>query len=246
MGEAAATERAIDDLRRRWGPGVVRRGVAAPLLVSARGCGVATLDALLGPRGLPDGLTLLRGPVGSGRTTVALRAVAATQRAGGATAWIDAARTFDPLEAATRGAALGALPIVVPAHVDEALAAAGALLAADAVDLLVLDLDGLRADIAALERLAARARRTGAALVAITGAAPLADLAIDYRVEAWLRYGADTVGRRIGATLGSGPRRGASAHFDIYEGRGVRADLRIGRLVAEEVPCARSTFTGHA
>ena len=94
-----------------------------------RGTGVAALDALLGRRGLPDGITLLRGALGSGRTTLALRALAATQTAGGAAAWIDASHSFDPLEAATRGVALRELPILVPLHTGEAIEMAGALLA---------------------------------------------------------------------------------------------------------------------
>ena len=165
MAESAARIEAVTRLQQRWGAGIIRRGVevgdAGLRVAPVRGTGVAALDALLGRRGLPDGLTLLRGGFGAGRTTLALRALAATQAAGGAATWIDAARSFDPLEAATRGVALRDLPILVPLHTGEALEMAGALLAADAADLLVLDLSlvrsaAVRSDV--LERLAARAR----------------------------------------------------------------------------------------
>ena len=68
------------------------------------------------------------------------RAVASIRAA----AWIDASHSFDPLEAATRGVALRELPILVPLHTGEAIEMAGAILAADAADLLVLDLSLVR------------------------------------------------------------------------------------------------------
>ena len=85
MGEAAAATEALARIQQRWGVGVIRRGrvVVDPQLrgLVVRSSGFAALDALLAPRGAPDGLTLLRGAVGSGRTTLALRTAAATQAA---------------------------------------------------------------------------------------------------------------------------------------------------------------------
>ena len=248
MAESAARIEAVTRLQQRWGAGIIRRGVevgdAGLRVAPVRGTGVAALDALLGRRGLPDGLTLLRGGFGAGRTTLALRALAATQAAGGAAAWIDAARSFDPLEAATRGVALRELPILVPLHTGEALEMAGALLAADAADLLVLDLSLVRSD--ALERLAARARRAGTSLLLLLDdAVPVhADAAVSCAVVSWLRVGADVIGRRLLLTMEAGPRTGATAIVDVYEGRGARADLRIGRLPIEEVACAPLRSTG--
>ena len=98
MAESAARIEAVTRLQQRWGAGIIRRGVevgdAGLRVAPVRGTGVAALDALLGRRGLPDGITLLRGGFGAGRTTLALRALAATQAAGGAAAWIDAARAL--------------------------------------------------------------------------------------------------------------------------------------------------------
>ena len=125
MGEAAAATEALARIQQRWGVGVIRRGrvVVDPQLrgLVVRSSGFAALDALLAPRGAPDGLTLLRGAVGSGRTTLALRTAAATQAAGGAVAWIDASHTFDGVEAAARGVQLTSLPIVMPFDINEAL-----------------------------------------------------------------------------------------------------------------------------
>ncbi|MFZ9767712.1 MAG: hypothetical protein ACO3C4_04400 [Candidatus Limnocylindrus sp.] len=253
MAESAARIEALTRLQQRWGAGIIRRGVevgdAGLRVAPVRGTGVAALDALLGRRGLPDGITLLRGALGSGRTTLALRALAATQAAGGAAAWIDASHSFDPLEAATRGVALRDLPILVPLHTGEAIEMAGAILAADAADLLVLDLSLVRGPAVrsdALERLAARARRAGTSLMVLLddAVAVHADAAVSCAVVSWLRVGGDLLGRRVLLTLTAGPRTGASGVVDVYEGRNARADLRIGRLPVEEVACAPLRSTG--
>lgn len=255
MGEAAAVLDAVTHLQQRWGADVIQRGVARAVarrgLVAMRSSGVRALDALLERRGIPDGLTLVRGALGSGRTTLALRCVAATQAVGGAAAWIDCARAFDPLEAASRGVQLRGMPIMVPAHARDAMEMAGALLAADAVDLLVLDLSTLRARAVrddVLERLAARARRAGAALLLIGDGATraAADLAIGCRTVSWLRAGGDVFGRTVELALHAGPRTGSVVRWPVYEARGPREDLRIGRIVAEEVACVPCISTGLA
>ena len=56
--------------------------------------------------------------------------------------------------------------------------------------------------------------------------------------------GADVIGRRLLLTMEAGPRTGATTVVDVYEGRGARADLRIGRLPIEEVACAPVRSTG--
>jgi hypothetical protein len=120
---------------------------------------------------------------------------------------------------------------------------AGALLAADAADLLVLDLSLVRGPAVrsdALERLAARARRAGTSLMVLLddAVAVHADAAVTCAVVSWLRVGGDLLGRRVLLTLTAGPRTGASGVVDVYEGCNARADLRIGRLPVEEVACA--------
>jgi hypothetical protein len=107
--------------------------------------GFPELDALLAVGGLPRaGTVVLRGSGSSGATTLALRTVAEAQAGGALVAWVDLARSLDPVEAVARGVRLEWLPVLVPGSVDEALAMAGSLLQARAVDLLVLDLAGTR------------------------------------------------------------------------------------------------------
>jgi RecA/RadA recombinase len=107
--------------------------------------GFPELDALLAAGGLPRaGTVVLRGNGSSGATTLTLRTVAEAQAGGALVAWVDLARSLDPVEAVARGVDLEWLAVLVPGSVDEALAMAGSLLQARAVDLLVLDLAGAR------------------------------------------------------------------------------------------------------
>ncbi len=121
-------------------PGEPERGVDRRISTGFPG-----LDALLTAGGLPRaGTVVLRGSGSSGATTLVLRTVAEAQAGGALVAWMDLARSLDPVEAVARGVRLEWLAVLVPDSVDEALAMAGSLLQARAVDLLVLDLAGAR------------------------------------------------------------------------------------------------------
>src|SRR4051812_22671354 len=93
--------------------------------------GFAALDAILGTGGVPRSATVaLRGSASSGKTTLALRLAAEAQETGSIVAWLDLARSFDPVEAVTRGVRPEWLVVLTPADLDEALAMSGSLLAA--------------------------------------------------------------------------------------------------------------------
>ncbi len=176
--------------------------------------GFAALDAILGPGGLPRTATVaLRGAASSGRTTVALRTAAEAQAGGAIVAWLDLARAFDPVEAVARGVRPEWLVVLTPADLEEALAMAGALLAARTVDLLVMDLpDGKDPAVAGkrvgdrLGRLAALARRAGTLLVILEPAGlgralaaaveEASGLRLELRRAGWIRLGRDVVGQR--------------------------------------------------
>ena len=103
------------------------------------------LDALLVGGGLPrPGTVALAGVGSSGSTTLAMRALAEAQDAGALAAWIDLSRSLDPVEAVARGVNLEWLAVLVPDGIGQALAMAGTLLQARAVDILVLDLGAAR------------------------------------------------------------------------------------------------------
>lgn len=109
--------------------------------------GFAALDAILGPGGVPRSTALaVRGDASSGKTTLALRLAAEAQETGSIVAYVDLARTLDPVEAVARGVRLEWLVVLEPASLDEALAMAGALISGRSVDLLIVDLPTERMD----------------------------------------------------------------------------------------------------
>jgi hypothetical protein len=103
--------------------------------------GFAALDAIIGTGGVPRSTALaVRGDASSGKTTLALRLAAEAQAAGSIVAYVDLARSLDPVEAVARGVRLEWLVVLEPTSLDEALAMAGALVTGRSVDLLIVDL----------------------------------------------------------------------------------------------------------
>jgi len=144
---------ALASLRTRWGaaaPRVIGTLAVAPEFEPESrpadtdrviGTGFAALDAILGPGGVPrDAAVALCGAPSSGQTTVALRLVAEAQAGGAIAAWVDLARSLDPVEAVARGVRLEWLVVLQPETPDEGIAMAGSLLAGRSVDVLVIDL----------------------------------------------------------------------------------------------------------
>jgi recombination protein RecA len=198
--------------------------------------GFAALDAILGPGGLPTSASVaIRGDGSSGRTTLALRVAAEAQAQGSVVAWLDLSRSFDPVEAVSRGIRLEWLVVITPADLDEGLRIAGSLLAGRSVDLLVLDLPGgrlARTDTPAkvadrLHRMAALARRAETLLLILDapglggGLSTAVDQSTGIRLElarrSWVRLGRDIIGQRTEALV---------AH-DRYGRPGRTATLRI-------------------
>lgn len=101
--------------------------------------GLTALDRSLAG-GLPRGcITEVFGGPSSGKTTLALLAVAYAQRNGLSAAWIDAERSFDPAYALHRGVNLERLPVARPNTAEESLEIARQLAASGGIDLLALD-----------------------------------------------------------------------------------------------------------
>ena len=219
----------------------LRRGVAPARgrPEPARGTlstGHPALDAALGD-GLPRGsLGLFEAELGTGATTLALHVLAATQRAGGLTAYVDLPGTLDPAAAVRLGLALEWLLIVHPGSAGEALELAAWLARSRLVDALVLDLEapgvstsGLRP---LLERLPGVLARTSATVLLLADR-PLRDAAmraagVRLRLErlAWLAVGRDLVGQRVRATVTrhrwAAP--GGQAELELWFGEGRRLD----------------------
>lgn len=102
--------------------------------------GALSLDIALGGKGLPRGrIVEIFGPESSGKTTVALHAVANAQKQGGVAAYIDAEHALDPGWAKRIGVDLEALLVSQPSNAEEALKIAEMLVKSNAVDVIVID-----------------------------------------------------------------------------------------------------------
>src|SRR5947209_4903977 len=102
--------------------------------------GSLSLDIALGGRGLPRGRVIeIYGAESSGKTTIALHAVANAQKAGGVAAYIDAEHALDPTWAKRLGVDLEGLLVSQPTFGEEALRIAEMLVRSNAVDIIVID-----------------------------------------------------------------------------------------------------------
>jgi recombination protein RecA len=119
---------------------IMQLGENAMMDVPGVPTGALSLDIALGGRGLPRGRIIeIFGPESSGKTTVALHAVANAQRQGGVAAYIDAEHALDPGWAKRLGVDLEGLLVSQPGHAEEALRIAEMLVKSNAVDMIVID-----------------------------------------------------------------------------------------------------------
>ena len=265
---------ALATLRDRWGGAAPRWGVARPpgraevvgaLAVApqpdpapatsderAISTGFRALDAILGLGGLPRAAaTALHGDGTSGKTTLALQAVAQAQAVGGIVAYLDLARSLDPVEAVARGVQLEWLVVLTPDSLEGALAMAAMLLQDRTVDMLLLDLPyrplsgaGLSAAVLAerFDRLAALARRAGVQLLVLEAPnlpsalssvlTQVSALRLELSRRAWIRLGGDVVGQRTEVRVARdrfGPP-GRAAELRILYAEGGLRDACLARV----------------
>ncbi len=136
-----ALETAIKQLEKQFGKGTVMRlGEDQGLNVEAISTGSLSLDVATGIGGLPKGRVIeIYGPESSGKTTLALHAVAEAQKAGGEAAFIDAEHALDPVYAANLGVDVDSLLVSQPDNGEQALEIAEALVRSGAIDIMVID-----------------------------------------------------------------------------------------------------------
>ncbi len=136
-----ALDAALANIERQFGKGSVMRlgdETRAPLEVIPTGS--IALDVALGLGGLPRGRVVeIYGPESSGKTTVALHAVASAQKGGGIVAFIDAEHALDPDYAKALGVDTDALLVSQPDSGEQALEIADMLIRSGALDLIVID-----------------------------------------------------------------------------------------------------------
>ncbi|KRM26695.1 MULTISPECIES: recombinase RecA [Limosilactobacillus] len=137
----AALDVALKKIEKNFGKGsIMRMGDAADMKIATISSGSLAIDKALGVGGYPRGrIVEIYGPESSGKTTVALHAVAEVQRQGGTAAYIDAENALDPQYAEALGVDVDNLLLSQPDTGEEGLAIADALIASGAVDLVVID-----------------------------------------------------------------------------------------------------------
>ena len=141
MDRSKALDAALSQIERAFGKGsVMRLGQQSAVQVEAISTGSLGLVIAVGIGGLPGGrIFVIFGPESSGKTTLALQAVAETQKRGGVAAFIDAEHALDPIYAKKLGVNVGELLISQPDAGEQALEIADTLVRSGAVDILVVD-----------------------------------------------------------------------------------------------------------
>ena len=136
-----ALETAIAKIEKDYGKGTIMRlGDDISVNVEALSTGSLALDLALGIGGLPKGRIIeIYGPEASGKTTLALHAVASAQKAGGDAAYIDVEHALEPAYAQQLGVDINSLLISQPDTGEQALDIAESLVRSGAVDIVVVD-----------------------------------------------------------------------------------------------------------
>jgi recombination protein RecA len=132
---------ALQQMEKQFGKGaVVQLGSNTVLQVSVIPTGSISLDAALGVGGFPRGRVVeIFGPESSGKTTLALHAIAQAQAAGGTAAFIDAEHALDPQYARALGVDTDHLIVSQPDYGEQALEITNALVSSNVVDVIVVD-----------------------------------------------------------------------------------------------------------
>ncbi|MFD2925594.1 recombinase RecA [Halobacillus naozhouensis] len=136
-----ALDMALRQIEKQFGKGsIMKLGEQAEQRISTVSSGSLALDVALGVGGYPRGrIVEIYGPESSGKTTVALHAIAEAQRQGGQAAFIDAEHALDPVYARALGVDIEELLLSQPDTGEQALEIAEALVRSGAVDMVVVD-----------------------------------------------------------------------------------------------------------
>ena len=136
-----ALDTVLSQLEKKFGAGTVMKlGDNKKMNVERISSGSLALDIALGIGGLPRGrITEMYGPESSGKTTLALHAVAEAQKIGGIAAFIDVEHALDPIYARALGVDIDNLLVSQPDSGEQALEIAESLIRSNAIDIIVID-----------------------------------------------------------------------------------------------------------
>ena len=141
-GKAKALESVLVQIEKQYGKGAIMRlgDSAGDTTIEVIPSGCLALDIALGIGGMPRGRIIeVYGPESSGKTTVALHAIAQAQKLGGIAAFIDAEHALDPTYAKNLGVNIDELWISQPDNGEQALEITESLVRSGAVDIIVVD-----------------------------------------------------------------------------------------------------------
>lgn len=136
-----ALEQVMAEIEKQFGKGAIMKlGSESHMEIETTPSGSLSLDIALGVGGFPKGRIIeIYGPESSGKTTIALQAVAEVQKAGGRAAFIDAEHALDPVYAKNLGVNLDELLLSQPDTGEQALEICEALVRSNAVSVVVID-----------------------------------------------------------------------------------------------------------
>ena len=139
--KTTALNNAVSQIEKQFGKGAIMKlGGKEVVQVPAISSGCIALDIISGIGGFPRGRVIeIYGPESSGKTTLALHAIAEAQKAGGYAAFIDAEHALDPLYAQKLGVNIDELYIAQPDWGEQALEIAEILVRSGGVDIIVVD-----------------------------------------------------------------------------------------------------------
>ncbi|MBT4922162.1 MAG: recombinase RecA [Rickettsiales bacterium] len=228
MDKNKALETALAQIERSYGKGsVMKLGQKGTVDIEAISTGSISIDWALGIGGFPKGRIIeIYGPESSGKTTLALSAVAQAQKSGGTCAFIDAEHALDPVYAANLGINLDDLLISQPDTGEQSLEITDTLVKSGAVDLIVVDsvaalvpkaeLDGEMGDT----HVGLQARLMSQALRKLTGAVAKTNCTVIF---------INQIRMKIGVMFGSPETTTGGNALKFYSS--VRVDIRrIGSL----------------
>ena len=136
-----ALEQVLADIEKQFGKGAIMNlGSSEHMEIDVTSTGSLSLDIALGVGGFPKGRIIeIYGPESSGKTTIALHAIAEVQKTGGRAAFIDAEHALDPVYAQKLGVNINELLLSQPDTGEQALEICDALVKSEAVSIVVID-----------------------------------------------------------------------------------------------------------
>jgi recombination protein RecA len=228
MDENPILKNTLAQIEKEFGEGsIMPLGSEAQAPIEGISSGSLSVDLALGGKGFPRGRIIeVFGPESSGKTTIALHAVAAAQRAGGIAAFIDAEHALDPSWAKKIGVELETLLVSQPGSGEEAMHITEMLIRSNAVDVIVIDsvaalvpqkeLDGDMGD----SHVGLQARLMSQAMRKLTGAIPKSKTSVIF---------INQIREKIGVMFGSPETTPGGRALKFYSS--CRIDVRrIGQL----------------